>query len=82
MLLVAISVSRQVKQLWMKPTKSGGGAKNETPLAPSCHVLIIATKFGEFLSNRFRGDSLLERQTDRQTEQITISPRFFHEAWG
>ena len=42
----------------------GGEAKNDTVLTPSCHVMIITTKFREFLHNRLGGDSVTDGQMD------------------
>uniref|UniRef100_A0A8C4WTU3 Phosphatidylinositol transfer protein cytoplasmic 1b n=1 Tax=Eptatretus burgeri TaxID=7764 RepID=A0A8C4WTU3_EPTBU len=36
----------------------GGGTNNDTALAHSCHVVIKTTKFGEFMHNRLRDDSV------------------------
>ena len=43
----------------------------------SCHVVIITTKFGEFMPNSFGGDSVTDGEMDGRTEPITISPSFF-----
>lgn len=42
----------------------GGGAKNDTALAPLSQVMIITTGFGEFLQNCERGDHVMDGQTD------------------
>ena len=60
----------------------GGSAKNPIALEPSCHVVIITSKFGEFLPNSFGGDSVTDRETDRQTlADCNITPFFFQKAW-
>ena len=40
----------------------------------SCHVMIITTKFGEFLSNRL-GDRVMDGKTDRQTDGANYKKR-------
>jgi len=61
----------------------GGSAKNETALAPSCHVVVLTTKFGEFLHNCLGGDSMMDGQKGVVNN---IPPHldffFFQKAWG
>ena len=52
----------------------GGGAKSNTALAHSCHVLIITIKFGEFLLN-FLGDGVTDGA------DYNIPQFFFQKAW-
>ena len=49
------------------------GAKNDSALAPSGRVLIITTKFGEFLPNRLGGVIVIDGQTDEADYNI---PRY------
>ena len=62
---------------------AGGRAKHDAALAPPCHVLII-TKFGEFLPNRFEGNSMTDQQTDVWTDRADyqVPPYFQKNASG
>ena len=55
--------------IWLFDLAPGGRDKNDTALELSCHVVIITTKFGEFLPNRLGGDSMTDGQTDRQADR-------------
>ena len=43
---------------------------NDAAFASSCHVVIITTKFGEFLPNRLGGDSVTDEQRDGRTDKL------------
>ena len=50
------------------PSPMGQAQNDAALLAPSRHVVITTTKFGEFLPNSFGGDCETDRKTDSRLQ--------------